>query len=304
MNVLVISLSFGGFVAITVWQLWRVFYLVPEEDRKFLDRPPLGFRMVWPLIQMLVHYFGAYVPDEAVDAVHKRLKRTGVEYVVSAHQFIAAKVISSIGFTAGLLIILSWVSESLFVFALVGGLGGWFYPELWLKEVRVRRTNQIVRQLPFYLDIVTLSVEAGSNLTGGITQAVQKSPESPLRSEFSRVLRDIRAGKPRADALREMVDRTGSQAIQNLVSGLIQAERTGASLGPLLRAQAEQLRSERFQRAEKLAMEAPVKLLGPLVMFIFPCTFLVLGFLILSKMMQENMITWAPLVWAYTWPGA
>ena len=181
---------------------------------------------------------------------------------------------------------------------------GFFYPELWLRETTDKRRGAILRALPFYLDIITLSVEAGSNLTGGITQAVQKSADSPLRRELSRVLRDIRAGRTRAEAMRDMSERTGSQPVQNVVSSLIQAERTGSSLGPLLRSQAEQLRSDRFLRAEKLAMEAPVKLLGPLVMFIFPTTFLVLGFLVMSKAIQEGVLTWAPLVWAYHWPGA
>lgn len=303
MSTLSISLLFGFFVALMVWQMWRVFHVVPEENRQFLDRPPLGFRIIWPLIQALVYHFGDTLSESRLRAVRVRLKRSGVEYVVSAHQFIAAKCVAAVGFGIVFVVLLSHLSASVAVFALLGTVGGWFYPELWLKEAGTRRQDAIIRQLPFYLDIVTLSVEAGSNLTGGITQAVQKSADSPLRSEFSRVLRDIRAGKRRADALRGLVERTGSQAVQNLVSTLIQAEKTGSSLGPLLRAQAEQLRSERFQRAEKLAMEAPVKLLGPLVMFIFPCTFLVLGFLILSKTIREGLITWGPLVWAYTWPG-
>ena len=87
---------------------------------------------------------------------------------------------------------------------------------------------------------------------------------------------------------------------------VIQAERTGSSLGPLLRAQSEQLRTQRFQLAEKKAMEAPVKLLGPLVMFIFPCTFLVLGFLLLSKAIQSGIgrLRSGPLWYGvYQWPG-
>ncbi len=300
---LLISLAFGAFVALMVWQVWRVFHVVPVENRQFMDRPPVGFRIVWPLIQAFVYHFGQHVSETKLSAAHLRLKRSGVEFVVSPQQFIAAKYVSTILFGVVVAFVLSRVSSSAAVFALVASVGGWFYPELWLREVGVRRQNAIVKQLPFYLDIITLSVEAGSNLTGGITQAVQKSSDSPLRSELSRVLRDIRAGKPRATALRDLVERTGSQAVQNLVSALIQAEKTGSSLGPLLRAQSEQLRLERFQRAEKLAMEAPVKMLGPLVMFIFPCTFIVLGFLITSKAIREGLVSWAPLLWAYNWPG-
>lgn len=303
MSALGISLAFGTCISLLAWQLWRLFDAVPEEDRRFLDQPPLGFRLVWPLILALVHYHGHRIPTSTVESVQIRLKRSGAEYRVTAQQFLAAKLISLAFFAMCFALALLALNSQAVVLALVGAVGGWFYPELWLKELTQKRTDSITRQLPFYLDIVTLSVEAGSNLTGGITQAVQKSGDSPLRNELSRVLRDIRAGKSRADALRDMVERTGSVAVQNLVSGVIQAERTGASLGPLLRAQSQQLRNERFQRAEKLAMEAPVKLLGPLVMFIFPCTFIVLAFLVTSKMILDRIITWGPLVWAYTWPG-
>ena len=303
MNALAISACFGGFIALVVWQVWSVFRAVPDEDRQFLDRPALGFRLVWTLIQMLVHHGGHLIGEEQERLTLQRLRRAGVEYSISARQFIAAKVLAAIAFASILSMLLARLGGPALLFGSIGALGGWYYPELWLRETGTRRRTAILRTLPFYLDIITLSVEAGSNLVGGITQAVQKSADSPLRRELGRLLRDIRAGKPRADALRDLVDRTGSQPVQNVVSSLIQAERTGASLGPLLRAQAEQLRSQRFQRAEKQAMEAPVKLLGPLVAFIFPCTFIVLGFLVMSKAIQEGVLDWQPLLWAYRWPG-
>ena len=305
MTALVISLSFGGFVALVVWQVWNAFRVVPNEDRQFLDRPPFRFRVVWPLIELFVHHFGHLVGEEQAASTLKRLRRAGVEYTLSPRQFVAAKFVAAGVFAVLLWFCLATLGKSALALSLVGAMAGFFYPELWLKEAGERRRGALVRELPFYLDIVTLSVEAGSNLTGGLTQAVQKSADSPLRREFSRVLRDIRAGRTRAEALRDLADRTGSQPVQNLVSSLVQAERTGASLGPLLRAQSEQLRTQRFQLAEKKAMEAPVKLLGPLMTCIFPCTFLVLGFLVLSKGIQEGIgpFSWAPLVWAYRWPG-
>jgi len=303
MNVLIISVCFGGFVALMAWQLWSVLHAVPDEDRQFLDRPAFGFRLVWVPIQVVVHYGGHLIGDEMERMTLQRLRRAGVEYSISARQFIAAKAIAACVFALLVWFLLSRLGGSAALFGPIGALGGWYYPELWLREAGDRRRRAILRALPFYLDIITLSVEAGSNLVGGITQAVQKSADSPLRRELGRVLRDIRAGKPRADALRDLVERTGSQPVQNVVSSLIQAERTGASLGPLLRAQAEQLRTQRFQLAEKLAMEAPVKLLGPLVAFIFPCTFIVLAFLVMSKAIQEGVLDWQPLLWAYRWPN-
>ena len=303
MNTLLFSLAIGAFITLVFWQVWLVFSGVPTADRQFMDRPPLGFRIVWPFIEVWVHNFGRFISDETISSITLRLKRAGVEYTVSAQQFIASQYISAFVFFAILMLIGLSRDLNIFAFALLAALGGFFYPGLWLKETAQKRGTEIVRALPFYLDIITLSVESGSNLTGGITQAVQKSADSPLRREFSRVLRDIRAGRSRSEAMRDLAERTGSLAIQNVVSSLIQAEKTGSSLGPLLRAQSEQLRTERFQRAEKLAMEAPVKLLGPLVMFIFPCTFLVLIYLVMSKAIQAGVLSWPPIVWAYSWPG-
>jgi tight adherence protein C len=108
--------------------------------------------------------------------------------------------------------------------------------------------------------------------------------------EFIRVMRDLRAGRARADALRGLADRLGLPAISSLVSALLTAEKQGASLGKILRAQAEQRRNERFLRAERLAMEAPVKMLLPLLLFIFPCTFLILFFPVASRLLGEGWL--------------
>lgn len=119
------------------------------------------------------------------------------------------------------------------------------------------------------------------------------------------MLRDVRAGKPRAQALRHMAERLDMAGISSFVSSVVQAEKTGANLGPVLRAQSDQRRMERFARAEKLAMEAPVKMLGPLIMFIFPNTFAVLGFVILTKAILANVLPAGlhePLEWALYWP--
>jgi len=303
MIVLAITSSIGLFITILVWQTYQVFSAVPTDDRQFMDKPALGFRCVWQFIKLGEYYFGGFISEASEQDASMKLKRGGVEYALSAKQFIISKYVTAI--VVFILVLLSGyaLDRNLLAVAIVGGVLCFFYPELWVKEIAVSRRSEILRTLPFFLDIITLSVEAGSNLTGGMSQAVQKSPDSNLRREFSRVLREIRSGRTRAEALRDMSDRTGSTSVQNIVSGLIQAEQTGASLGKLLRAQSAQLRTERFQKAEKLAMEAPVKLLGPLVMFIFPNTFLVLAYLLLSKGIQEGAITWGPLVWLHSWPG-
>lgn len=299
---LLLSIGIGVFVGVLVFSTWLVVDAVPDEDRSFLDRPPTVFRWVWPMIKVLEHYFGFLVTDNYVLATTLRLKRAGVEYSLSPAQFMAGKCLSAVVSATIMLMLMATFQSSAVVMVLLAAVAGFFYPELWLKETMDRRAREVFRALPFYLDVITLAIEAGTNLTGGITQAVHKGGEGALRVEFSRVLRDIRAGKTRADALREMAARTATPAVNAVVSSMVQAERAGSSLGPVLRAQSEQLRNTRFLNAEKLAMEAPVKLLAPLVMFIFPTTFIVIGFVILSKAILSGIIDWAPLVWAASWP--
>jgi tight adherence protein C len=173
---------------------------------------------------------------------------------------------------------------------LMGGMIGYFYPDLWLTERRKKRQRLVIKDLPVFLDFIVMTVEAGMNITGGIEQATQKGPPGPLAQEFNRLLRDLRSGLPRAEALRRMADRMDMSQISSFTGSLIQADRVGASLGQTLRAQASQRREERFMRAEKLALEAPVKMMLPLVMFFFPLVFLVLGYFIYLRMKQEGIL--------------
>ncbi len=307
MSILLFSIMIGVALTLFVWSGYQFVTIVPDEDRSYLDRPPIGFRLVWPLIKLIVHYLGPTLSTRFRLNTQAKLRKAGVDYTLSAEQFFAGRVIAAL-ITALLAMLVATLLDipttwrSLLLCAMAGGLGS-FYPEIWLKEVTQRREREIFKTLPFFLDIITLSVEAGTNLTGAFTQAVQKSPEGPLKSEIGRVLRDVRAGKSRADAMRAMADRVQMSSVTSFISSVIQAERMGSSLGPVLRAQADQRRTERFLKAEKLAMEAPVKLLGPLIMFIFPTTFIVLGFVLLYKAAEAGVVTWRPLLWAMTWPG-
>jgi tight adherence protein C len=164
------------------------------------------------------------------------------------------------------------------------------WPLAWLREQGARRSKMVARALPFYLDVVTLSVESGTHLTGALQYAVNKGPPGPLRDELDRVLRDVRTGRTRAQALRALAERLDSPAVSNWVAALVSSERQGSSLGPILRAQAEQRRQERFQQAEKLAMRAPVKMLFPLLVFIFPCTFVLLLFPVAVRLIEEGLL--------------
>jgi tight adherence protein C len=178
-----------------------------------------------------------------------------------------------------------WLDVASWVLPLGGAAFGFVYLDIWLRDRMKRIELEVLKNLPNFLDMLTLAVESGCNLTTGITIGVEKTPDNPLRRAFARLLREIRSGRTRIDALRSLEDRLDLPPVQSLVSALVQAEKTGASMGTVLRAQSTQRTNERFARAEKLAMEAPVKMLGPLILCIFPCTFVVIGFPIGMKMM-------------------
>lgn len=295
-----LALTIGLSVALIVWLVSRAVADVPPEDRQYKDPPPPGFRLAWWPIHWLSHFIGPLQRGKAHQALVQKLRKAGLDYSLSPSQFTASRLVCG----AVLALLFSWVLDSfaagraggepfaISAYGQVAALGfllGFAYPAIWLRDRLAARRAELMKTLPFFLDIITLCVEAGLNLQGAIHQAVAKGPKGVLRDEFQRVLRDVRAGKSRADSLRGMSERLGEGSVTNFVSAVIQAENMGMNLGPVLRAQADQRRSERFLRAEKLAMEAPVKLLFPLIAFIFPCTFIVLFFPIVMKFMHSGL---------------
>lgn len=283
------SITTGLSVGLLVLMVMYFNSSVPEDDRTYMD--PLGFKLklVWPFVRIFAYYFCTNLSDNYLNKVELRLQHTGVSYVLSAEQFVAFRMVTAILMTAFTIIMMLGLDIQEYIFVLFAPFLGYMLPLLWLGDMRKRRESAVIRQMPVYLDFITMAVEAGLNLSGALAQARDKGPLGPLRNEFGIVIRDIRSGTTRADALRRMAERLDITEVSSFVSTIVQAEKMGASMGEVLRIQAEQRRTERFQRAEKMAMEAPVKLVGPLVMFIFPVTFIVIGFPIVMKFMAEGL---------------
>ena len=148
-------------------------------------------------------------------------------------------------------------------------------PEFWLGGRVKKRQKAILLQIPDALDLLTISVRAGLGFDGALGKVVEKL-KGPLTEEFRRALAEIRVGKPRRDALRDIVPRTEVPALTNFIGAIIQAEQLGVSISKVLQVQSEQLRIERRQRAEEMAAKAPIKMLFPLVGCIFPSLFIVI----------------------------
>ena len=158
----------------------------------------------------------------------------------------------------------------------VVGFGiGFLLPEFWLGNKIKARQKVILKMIPDTLDLLTISVRAGLGFDGALAKVVEKLP-GPLTDEFRRALAEVRVGKARREALRDMVPRTNVQPLSNFIGAIIQAEQLGVSISKVLQVQSEQLRIERRQRAEEMAARAPIKMLFPLVGCIFPSLFIVI----------------------------
>jgi tight adherence protein C len=267
-----------------------IYTMIDQDNREYMDPLPWKLRLIWPFIQIIANFFCVFLPYDFIEHTELRLSRTGVSYLMTAEQFIALRIISAITVPVFACILMLGIGKFMPVVLIITPLVGFFFPDLWLNDARKMRESAVIRAMPVYLDFITMCVEAGLNLQGALDQAMEKAPPGPLRNEFGIVLRDLRSGLSRAESLRRMAERLDITEVTSFVSSIIQAEKMGASLATVLRVQADQRRNERFQRAEKLAMEAPIKLVGPLIMFIFPVTFIVLGFPIVMKVLGEGIL--------------
>ncbi|OGO77146.1 MAG: hypothetical protein A2284_16350 [Deltaproteobacteria bacterium RIFOXYA12_FULL_61_11] len=162
---------------------------------------------------------------------------------------------------------------------------GFFVPDIWLSMITKRRENRILRELPLFIDLLTLSVEAGLDFLAAITRIVEKQKDNLLVSEFDKMLREVKLGTSRADALRSLSQRLQVSQVSSFLSVLIQASQMGISIGGVLRIQSDLIREQRFQKAEKAGAQATQKLLFPLIFFILPALVLVIfGPIILDLM--------------------
>lgn len=236
-------------------------------------RPPLLMRMVAPLARPLEPLAGCLAPASRLDATARTLEVLGLGPGLSATRWEALRLAQATAFG---LVAMACLRDMAWPVPLLAA-GGYLFGGMWLKQQRELQRHAVARELPAWLDLMTVCVEAGATLTAGLRLIVAQAPPGPLRDYFDRVLREVRGGRPRAQAFAHVADIYGIESLGTLASALSHAESSGMSLGEVLRAQAGQRTAERFARAEKLAMQAPVKMLGPLILCIFPCTFIVIG---------------------------
>lgn len=280
----------GMAVAAAAWWLGSG-WLVAGRSRRRRDvaRRPSGLPWWWLLARpggWWLRCWPRLAPQPAWQReLQQRLRRAGWRDVLTP---IDVRALQWSGLAVSAAVVGSLAALAGWALALPAGLllfVGWQWPLQWLHTQARHRRRLALRALPFALDMMTLCLEGGLHFQGAVQQVIDKGPTGPLRDELQQWLGDIRAGQTRAEALRGLAQRLDDPAVRSWVQVMLQADGLGMSLGPILRAQAEQRRAERFLRAEKLALQAPVKMLFPLILCIFPCTFLVIGFPIVMHLL-------------------
>jgi tight adherence protein C len=207
----------------------------------------------------------------------RKIISAGLKDELTPDEFIAFKLFLIIFFPvvggflkAGDFIDLQWY------YILASGIVGWFYPDMWVKGRIEDRQKKIMRAMPFIIDLLALSTEAGLDFVGAIGKVVEKATPSPLVEEFGQLLKEIKVGASRQEALREMGARINMTEINSFIAILISADQMGASIGKILRQQSEQIRVDRMLRAEKAGAAATQKLMLPIMMFIVPAVFIMI----------------------------
>lgn len=245
-----------------------------ERDQEL--EVPLVTRLTRPVLTELAQLVGRVTPKGQREQIRRRLAAAGNPGGMQVQDFMAFKGLLSIGLPVALFVpsLRSGFPTALLLGAVGFALGS-ALPDFILKSAIEGRQRQIQKALPDVLDLLTVSVEAGLAFDSAIAKVVEKM-RGPLVDEFQRMLQDVRMGMPRRDALKELSARTDVADLNTFISSLIQADTLGVSISKVLRIQSEQMRSRRKQRAEELAMKAPVKMIFPLVLFIFPTVFVIL----------------------------
>jgi tight adherence protein C len=261
--------------------------------RRPIERGPReeGFRerALGPFATSLARGVLRLSPRSTVDSINTKLLTAGLGRTVSPTAYLAAKACCAAAGFGGGAVLTTVVGKSAggsLLLALVCGLIGFFVPDLWITMRARSRKERIRAELPDALDLLAVSVEAGLGFDGAISKLTEHM-EGPLAEEFSLTLGEMRIGESRQEALKKMAQRVDTPEIAAFSRAIIQADQLGISLGRILKVQAADTRNRRQAAAEERAMKAPIKMLFPTVIFIFPAMFLVIlgpAFLNLAKL--------------------
>lgn len=246
-----------------------------EEDE--LNKP-FSERVLKPILNQLSQFTARLIPARSRKKLEQAIQEAGFPGNLKAHEFQALHYILIAILSLGCWFLAYKAQEEIFIQVLMLFLGGFlgnFLGKSYLSAKARARNLSMEKELPNMLDLLMVSVEAGLGFDSALHRIVEKS-NGILSDEIRIVLHEIQMGKTRRDALTDLGKRTGVEDIQAFTGAMVQADQLGISIGKVLRTQAQQVRTKRRQKVEEAAMKAPIKMLFPLIFFIFPSIFIVL----------------------------
>lgn len=287
-----------GFVFVSVYLVARTFFHQEEarSAKQLLGEEEKNRKASNAIIKYSRPFFSRYVvpivSDLRIDGYRKTLKRkliaAGMADEFSPDELFSFKLFLIVGAPV-FMGVMNYIGElDLPWFAYPGmSVLGFFYPDIMISGATKQRQIWVRRSMPFIVDLLALSTEAGLDFMQAIGKVVEKAKPSPLVEEFEQVLKEIKVGSSRADALREMATRLSMQEVSSFVSILVSADQMGASIGKVLRQQSEQIRTQRFLRAEQEGAKSQMKLMMPMFMLILPAILItIFGPFVLSMFVQ------------------
>lgn len=241
---------------------------------------PFSERVIFPVIRRLGQFATRFTPQAAIEGTQHQLDLAGNPGNIGPTEFWAIRILVTALLGAAIFFTFMFApSRQPFARIILFTAGavalGWFLPVLWLQARISRRKNDIFKALPDALDLLTICVEAGLGFDAAMSKVNEKW-DNDLSLAFGRVIQEIRLGKLRREALRDMASRMDMPDVTSFVAAIIQAEQLGVSIAKVLRVQSDQMRIRRRQRAEELAHQAPIKMLFPMAFLIFPTMYIVL----------------------------
>lgn len=239
---------------------------------------PFYERVVRPIVSGITRSLGKLTPAQGMEKVREQLVIAGNPYNMQVSEFMGARLMAAVllgAATFGMSLVLRASALNLMLFSLLALAFGYLLPVFWLRSRVKKRQKIILKALPDAIDLMTISVEAGLAFDGAMQRVADKWTND-LSAEFQRAISEMRVGKSKRDALKEMVARTAVSDLSTFVASIIQADQLGVSIAKVLRIQSEQMRIRRRQRAEEQAHKAPILMMIPMVFLIFPATYIVI----------------------------
>ena len=253
----------------------RAIDTAPDQMKAELDKP-FGDRVMTPAMQRLTDIGRRFTAGDQHDRIRHRVELGGNAPNWDVDRVIAFKVLGLLG--GAVLGALLGIAVGGLLQTLALGIGfalaGFYAPNMVLYQTAYNRSEQIRKDLPDALDLLTISVEAGLAFDAAVSQ-VARNTTGPLADEFFRVLQEMQIGMGRTDAMRALGERTDVEELRGFVTAMVQADAFGIPIANVLRVQAKEMRVKRSQRAEEQAQKVPVKILFPLIFCILPCLFIV-----------------------------